>query len=184
MRDVRLVPIDVPDVEDWIEMLKQYDNRMIGVFDEYYIHHTDKIDQKNPIHASMHEARMAKLSKDNPEEYQKLQQQYFLRKKIWKEPDPRFGSDLRNDFSIYLKDITHSYKKSIEIEGQLYGQIEIMNTVRGRKYADNTDLLLVPVIISYDEMNQRTKKIYGRINYFSLHDKKTYLQNNQKQLNK
>jgi len=133
---------------------EEYDTREWDVFNEYYV----KFDKPNVrIDADSHEKRMCELYRDNPEKYFQEHRLYRMIREYKKEPAVRLGKANSNSYDVALKDVTHSYKGSEIIDGELYGIIDILNTTEGRKYQNKDNLVLEPF---YEKTYEKLSKSF------------------------
>jgi len=136
------VKINIPNVEDFYKFLEKYDNLKMNTFSEYYTH---------AITEEKRDATLLECSKTFESE-----------RKYWRGPSKeyqtiehaRFGTDISDGYDVAIKNITHSYKKSIVKDGVLYGIIEIMNTPNGRKYQNDDTITLTPIITHRTSFNE------------------------------
>jgi len=146
----KIIKVEIPDISNFDKLWEEYDTRTMNVFDEYYVHYTDK-ERKNKKPASIFESNIkskyGKSVNENIEEYRNEMRQWKLYKVYSTIPAPRYGDDMGETYDINLKNITHSYIGCKKEGDEIYAEIKILQTYRGNKLKDidETKLSLVPI---------------------------------------
>lgn len=123
----------------FMKILHEYDVLQMKVFEEYYVHCTDR-EHLNKIGAFAFERGELNGSRE-----------YHLHREYSLQDAPKYGGFNAHLLGLRLTEISHSYCNSSSINNMLVGNIKTLDTMVGQKlnnaYKKGKELVLYPFII-------------------------------------